>query len=406
MSQKPKGFNIPWIFIVLPFVFGAWPIGILLAILRELPLGNRPAASEPSQKTETITDKKEKTTSAQKHSKTKKAKKPARITLLRIVAIALAALGVVSVLSSFADMIAYGFADHYIKDVIVAGYFVIGGIISGVVAQIMDEKNRRTTRYAALIGDKESISLTKLSSAASRKISRVKRDVQDMIDDGYFGDLAYIDNSNLCFMRTPDAKPDGIIQEMEAHHRSMSSVASDLGASSVNGSNDSVEMSDYNAILKRIRCLDDEIRDGTVSAKICRIESITRNIFTYISERPQKKSQTRMFMNYYLPTTLKLLESYKCIEQMGVTGQNMQETKRNIEKIMDMLVVGFEQQMDQLFKDESMDITSDIEVLEQMMNRDGLTAHSDFSVGNEYTDEITDDLQQGGAAASEQSADV
>lgn len=406
MSRKPKGFNIPWIFIVLPFVFGAWPIGILLAVLRELPLGNRPSASETSQQTEKITDKKVKTASVQKNTKSKKSKKPARITVLQIVAIALVVLGIVSGLSSVADMIAYGFADYYIKDIIVAGYFVAGGIISGVVAQIMSEKNRRTTRYAALIGDKESISLTKLSSATSQKLSRVKRDLQGMIDDGYFGDLAYIDHSNLCFMRTPDAKPDGVMQEMEAHHHSMASVASDLGASSVCGNGGGAELSDYDTILKKIRCLDDEIQDEAVSAKIRRIESITRHIFTYISERPQKKSQPRMFMNYYLPTTLKLLESYKCIEQVGVAGQNMQETKRNIEKIMDMLVVGFEQQMDQLFKDESMDITSDIEVLEQMMNRDGLTTHSDFTVGNEYTDEITDDLQQDGAATEEQSADV
>lgn len=406
MSQKPKGFNIPWIFIVLPFIFGAWPIGVLLAVLRELPLGSRPSASESSQTTEKTAHKKAKTTSAPKDSKNKKARKPARITVLQIVAIALAVVGIISGLSSIADMIAYGFAEHYIKDIIIAGYFVIGGILSGVVAQSMSEKSRRTARYAALIGDKESISLMKLSSATSRKLGRVKRDIQGMIDDGCFGDLAYIDHSNLCFMRSPDAKPDGVMQEMESRRHSMASVASDLGASPAKGNSDGAEMSDYNTILKKIRCLDDEIRDEAVSEKIRRIESITRNIFTYISERPHKKSQTRMFMNYYLPTTLKLLESYKCIEQVGVAGQNMQETKRNIEKIMDMLVVGFEQQMDQLFKDESMDITSDIEVLEQMMNRDGLTMHSDFTVGNEYTDEISDDLQEGGAAAAEQSADV
>ncbi len=37
-----------------------------------------------------------------------------------------------------------------------------------------------------------------------------------------------------------------------------------------------------------------------------------------------------MFMSYYLPTTMKLLESYKRIEQVGVAGQNMQEAKEKI----------------------------------------------------------------------------
>ena len=113
-----------------------------------------------------------------------------------------------------------------------------------------------------------------------------------------------------------------------------------------------------------------------------------------------------MFMNYYLPTTLKLLDSYRRIEQVGVAGQNMRDTKDNIEKILDMLVVGFEGQMDQLFKTESLDITSDIEVLEQMMNKDGLTDHSDFVIREEYSDEITDDLTDTGTASAKKPLDM
>jgi len=119
----------------------------------------------------------------------------------------------------------------------------------------------------------------------------------------------------------------------------------------------------------------------------------------------------RMFVNYYLPTTLKLLESYSRIERVGVAGQNMQEAKDNIEKILDMLTAGFQQQFDQLFQSESLDITSDIEVLEQMMKKDGLRENTDFVIREEeaesilnsftdsYSDEISDDTEAGGAAA-------
>ena len=118
-----------------------------------------------------------------------------------------------------------------------------------------------------------------------------------------------------------------------------------------------------------------------------------------------------MFMNYYLPTTLKLLESYSRIERVGVAGQNMQEAKDNIEKILDMLTAGFQQQFDQIFQAESLDIPSDIEVLEQMMKKDGLRENTDFVIREEeaesilnsftdsYSDEISDDTEAGGAAA-------
>ena len=249
------------------------------------------------------------------------------------------------------------------------------------------------SRYAAIIGKQDSVSLMKISSATSRKIGRVKRDLQNMIDDGFFGEQAYIDHANLCFMRSPEAEPDGVMQQMEKNaSHSMSSVARDLGAE------DTADLSDYDAVLRKIRRLDEDIEDESVSARIRRIENITRNIFHYVGDNPEKKQQIRMFMNYYLPTTLKLLESYSRIEEVGVAGQNMQDAKDNIEKILDMLVVGFEGQMDQLFKSESLDITSDIEVLEQMMNKDGLTGNTDFRINEEYTDEISDDLAEGGTA--------
>ena len=109
--------------------------------------------------------------------------------------------------------------------------------------------------------------------------------------------------------------------------------------------------------------------------------------------------QIRSFMNYYLPTTLKLLSSYSKIEQVGVAGENMKKSKENIERILDMLVVGFEQQVDKLFGNESMDISSEIAVLETMMKQDGLDGKNDFDLG--YDPGYSDDLSGGAAAQSQ-----
>ncbi len=151
------------------------------------------------------------------------------------------------------------------------------------------------------------------------------------------------------------------------------------------------------------------------------IEAHTKNIFDYVTENPDSMSQIRTFMNYYLPTTLKLLQSYSRIERVGVAGENMQRSKDNIEKTLDLLVIGFEQQVDQLFRNESIDISSDISVLEQMMQKDGLDGRNDFDINSyvnenipresqstdassavkeEYSDDIGDGLNGGAAAQS------
>ena len=77
-------------------------------------------------------------------------------------------------------------------------------------------------------------------------------------------------------------------------------------------------------------------------------------------------------MSYYLPTTLKILGSYAQMEAQGIEGENISAAKERIEGMMDKVVEGFEQQLDRLFQDDAMDITSDVAVLERMLEKDGL----------------------------------
>ena len=159
----------------------------------------------------------------------------------------------------------------------------------------------------------------------------------------------------------------------------------------------------FRSIILQIRKLNDEIKDYAVSERIYRIEEHTQNIFDYVTDHPEAMPQIRSFMNYYLPTTLKLLSSYSKIEQVGVAGENMKKSKENIERILDMLVVGFEQQVDKLFGNESLDISSEITVLEAMMKQDGLDGRSDFDPAYDsgFTEGYTDDLSGGAAAQSQ-----
>ena len=86
-------------------------------------------------------------------------------------------------------------------------------------------------------------------------------------------------------------------------------------------------------------------------------------------------------LNYYLPTTLKILNAYAELENQGVEGENITATKQRIEGMMDMVVEGFERQLDKLFAGDMMDIAADITVMEQMMQGDGLADNEDQMMG-------------------------
>ncbi len=438
MSKKPKDKNIWWIvLLVLLFAPGLIKTAAKVALALLLPLGaiaialavafgndKRKKNAEHSPQKEADAAAQTKQAEQNEAIKKKKAdealkKKLKRLSCSRLFMVLAILCYAVCGLCGLAAAISAVEAKGSVAGLaVITLWFLASGAVLHLIAARRRNRARDAHRYLTLIGDKDSCSLLKLSSATSYKIDRVRRDLQRLIDDGIFGERAYIDMSEQCFMRTPEAIPDGISRQFGEYTRNMSSVGADVekNAPSVvsNAEADSAEdLSDFAAILRRIRQLDDDILDESVSERIREIEDNTRNIFEYIEDKPEKMPQIRMFMNYYLPTTLKLLESYSRIERVGVAGQNMQEAKDNIEKILDMLVAGFRQQFDQLFKAESLDITCDIEVLEQMMKKDGLRDNDDFVIREEtaqeilreftdgYSDEISDDLAEDGSAAGE-----
>ena len=124
--------------------------------------------------------------------------------------------------------------------------------------------------------------------------------------------------------------------------------------------------------VSEMRRLNDAIQDETISAQIDRLEATTKKIVERVAEHPEKLPQIRRFLNYYLPTTLKLLNAYDRADSAGISGANVDGTKGKVEDIMGTIVTAFDKQLDALFGDEALDISTDITVLEQMLAREGI----------------------------------
>lgn len=128
-----------------------------------------------------------------------------------------------------------------------------------------------------------------------------------------------------------------------------------------------------NVAIQKMRELNGKIRDEKLSGQIDHMEELTDNIFKQVAKNPKDVSQIRKFMNYYLPTALKLLEYYAELSTQGVRGKNITVSMTKIEGIMDTIIEAFEKQLDSLFGTAALDISTDITVLEGMLQREGLT---------------------------------
>ena len=129
--------------------------------------------------------------------------------------------------------------------------------------------------------------------------------------------------------------------------------------------------------ISEMKRLDDAIEDAELSADIVRLEEVSQKIFDRVKEDPAKLPQIRRFMDYYLPTTLKILNAYDRATAAGISGENVDATRTKVEGMMKTIVGAFEKQLDALFGTEAMDISTDITVLETMMRREGLAESGD-----------------------------
>lgn len=130
--------------------------------------------------------------------------------------------------------------------------------------------------------------------------------------------------------------------------------------------------------IRQIRLRNDEIPDYKISAQLKQIELLTEKIFDYVREHPEQLGEIRQFLNYYLPTTLNLLEKYVELQNQQMRMGNIDEGMRQIEDLLDKVAVAFQRQLDSLFESSVVDITADIQVMENMMAAEGLSGGRDF----------------------------
>ena len=138
--------------------------------------------------------------------------------------------------------------------------------------------------------------------------------------------------------------------------------------------------------LSEMRRLNDSIEDETISAQIDHLEEITSKIIDQVIKEPSKLPQIRRFLNYYLPTTLKILNAYDRMDAAGVSGDNIDSTKQRVERMMDTIVKAFDKQLDALFGAEAMDISTDITVMENLLAQEGLAGEGKTTTKSQGSD--------------------
>ena len=370
MAAKKKKDNeaTSWGLIVFLFVIGVWPIALVLLFTKLFapdekqkkaappPLRQEQAAAEPEKKSG-------RAARAVKKATRQPAVKKGNARVLKILGIIVmvfaAAIG-----SDYFRWLLQGDL-YWLWDVLSALAWFAGGAGLFAAGSAMTRAVKRYGRYLAVIGKRSAVSVDELVRKLGYPRRRVERDLDKMIDKGYFGDAAYI-NEELDYLFRSASADEELARQMEEAARPQTPREAEEG---------------FSGILRNIRRANDRIADPEVSRQIDRLEEITARIFRAVEDDPTKLGRISTFLNYYLPTTQKLLDSYAEFEAAGVEGENLRQAKIRIRDTMENIVIGFEHQLDALYKADAMDVDKDIRVMEHMLRRDTASVERDFGLG-------------------------
>lgn len=242
----------------------------------------------------------------------------------------------------------------------------------------LSRRVRRFRRYTRTIGERTYCQVKELASAVGKSEKVVVRDLQRLIENRAFTN-GHLDIQNTCLM-LDDTTYRQYLETQEAYRQRRLEEQARQSADKSIFSSEGIENQDLvraieegNRYIEAVRRANDAIPGEEISEKLYRLETLIRKIFEVLKQKPEQLPKLRKFMQYYMPTTLKLVQTYQELDTQPASGENIQQSKAEIEKTLDTINLAYEKLLDSFFEDAAMDIKSDITVLETMLAQEGLT---------------------------------
>ena len=239
-----------------------------------------------------------------------------------------------------------------------------------VIGRIMINRYRRYKKYQRAIGVQLQQDISNLAYTTNKTERYTRNDIKSMISANWFQEARVTDDgqrlivSRGAFEEYQAQVQQTIIDEQISalKKEQQDSMSADACAAIKTGESFIVELQRYQI----------KITDANMSGKLSQLERILRKIFARVEAEPETAPQIRKMVEYYLPTTMKLLNAYVQLKKQEIQGPNILATKTEIEESLDTLLLAYERFLDDLFADVALDIETDITVLNTMLAQDGL----------------------------------
>lgn len=236
---------------------------------------------------------------------------------------------------------------------------------------------KRYRNYIAQLRGRTYCNIKELADKNGKSFRFVAKDLKKMIEKGWFRQ-GHLDHDNTCLIVSHDTYQEyQNIQKQRIEQIQLETERQNRSKTSEGSRNPEVEkvISEGKEYIRKIRECNQNISEEEITSKISHMEMLIQKIFDRVEEDPDALDDIQKLMEYYLPTTVKLLEAYQQLDSQPVQGENIRSSKTEIEQTLDTLNLAFERLLDSLFEEVAWDVSSDISVLHTMLAQEGLTGN-------------------------------
>lgn len=298
----------------------------------------------------------------------------------RFAGVAQISLGVLGIVLSAVGMLAVGIVGAVgllsggigisLPMIILSGALVAS---SGVTMAGINKRGlaSRAYRIQLLLEDKKVCTIEQLASSTGRSPAQVRQDVKRGMKAGFLPQVR-MDTGETCaifgeeafqlYLDSETARKQKEQEEKDRERRLGQAGSAEIERFAIEGEK----------ALSSLRDVRVHIQDEQVAVKIKKLETTIEKIFNYVRQHPQKLPATRKFTSYYLPTTLKILQKYRQYDSMDIQLTSVQKAMQEIEDTLDTLETAYTNLLENLYHEDTLDVTTDVEVLQSMLQQEGL----------------------------------
>lgn len=250
--------------------------------------------------------------------------------------------------------------------------FFAGSLFLALKGVKIRKRIERFNKYSEILRGRNYSEINILAEAVSKKNKYVLKDLEHMMDLNMFKE-GYISNDKSYFILGNEVYEE-YLNSVKSYEERMNKEASE--SSTYNNSQKSelnIVIENGEKYISQIESVNCALRGNNICTKINEMTEVTKNIIGNVKKNPDNLPLVKKFFNHYLPMSLKLITSYKELNEQTIEGENIKKAKYEIENSIDLINTAFKKLLDNLFEDVVLDVSSDISVLETLFSQEGLT---------------------------------